>query len=72
VHRAGADPGGSGGQGDNFLKFHFWGKEEFPASRSIPTLMVFHCFFSFSFGSFRVKRKSTGDFLSSNLFRFYP
>jgi hypothetical protein len=47
-------------------------KDEFPAaSRNVPTLMVlvlnkglyimlFHCFFSFSFGSFRVKLKSTG------------
>jgi hypothetical protein len=27
-----------GGQGDNFFKLHFWGKEDFPASRSVPTL----------------------------------
>jgi hypothetical protein len=29
-----------GGQADHFLKWHFWGKEDFPASRSVPTLMV--------------------------------
>jgi preprotein translocase subunit SecG len=43
LQESGADPeggGGSGGPGDHFFKLHFRGKEEFLASRSVPTLMV--------------------------------
>jgi hypothetical protein len=29
-----------GGQGDHFFKWHLGGKKEFPASRSVPALMV--------------------------------